>query len=221
MKFRIDGLSLFSSSYYDTLEEATKIIFDKKGRKGSITVEMTEKEYITLINSYETQIDKNIAIINTLQQENQKQKKQIEILQNSLVHPEVVENIKQQARQQINGEIEAREKITEELTKQIEVLTRREEGLRDALGRWRKKAIGEDLRPPKDLKQKGFQYRVVKNRIVKMYFLEKYLPHPFDTGFNELEGYALLELAKGVNLKKIYLDRGKWVAQYESLNPLG
>jgi len=162
MKIRIDGLSLFGSNQYSTLEEARKNIYDKKGRKGSITVEMTEKEYITFINDYETQLDKNIAIINTLQQENQKLKKQIETLQNSLVHPEVVENIKCQARQQINAEIKAREKITEELTGQIEALTRREEGLRDALSRWQKKATGEDLRPPKDIKQKGFQYRVYK-----------------------------------------------------------
>ncbi len=228
MKFRVDGLSFFGSRQYDTLEEARDNIYDKKGRKGNIIVEMEELEYINLMNNYNAQLQKNMSTIKTLQQENQNLKNQMIKLQNTLIHPEIVEEIKNQVRRQLNAEADAREKITSELTTQLQTMTKREEGLRDALGRWQKKATGEDMRPPKDLKQKGFQYKVPKSwtlggsgqRKIKKYFLEKYLPLPFETDLNELEKYALRGLPEKVELEKIYLDRGKWVARYVSYNPL-
>ncbi|TYO94526.1 hypothetical protein [Desulfallas thermosapovorans] len=220
MKFRVDGLGFFGSRQYDTLEEARANIYDKKGRKGNITVELAEKEYVSLINSYNVQLQKNMGTIQTLQQENQNLKNQILHLQNTLIRPEVVEEIRRQAHHKLNAEVKAREKITLELTNQLEAMAKREKGLRDALGRWQKKATGEDMRPPKDLKQKGFQCNIIKKRLVKVFFLEKYLPLPFDTQLGEVEKYALQGLSEKVQLKKIYLDRGKWVARFESHEPL-
>lgn len=220
MKFRVDGLSFFGSRQYDTLEEARENIYDKKGRKGNITVEMGEKEYVSLMNSYNAQLQKNMETIQTLQQENQSLKNQILHLQNTLIRPEVVEGIRSQAHHRLNAEVKAREKITLELTNQLEAMANREEGLRDALGRWQKKATGDDMRPPKDIKQKGFQYKIIKKRLVKVFFLEKYLPLPFDTQLDEVEKYALQGLSEKVKLKKIYLDRRKWLARYESYESL-
>ncbi|WP_449240368.1 hypothetical protein [Desulfoscipio gibsoniae] len=69
MKFRVDGLGFFGSRQYDTLEEARDNICDKKGREGNITVELAEDEYVSLINSYNNQLQKNISKIKTLQRE--------------------------------------------------------------------------------------------------------------------------------------------------------
>ena len=222
MKFRVDGLGIFAGGYCNSLEEARSMKNKaKKNRTGIIIVELEEEEYFTLINSHLNQLQKNMTAIEALQQENQNLKNKIETLQNTLIRPEVVEEIRNQARRHINDEAEERKRITSELTSELEALAKREEGLREALGRWQKKAGGKDLRPPKDLKQKGFQYRVTRwHGKTKIYFQEKYLPLPFETSLNELEEYALLGLAEGVKLKKIYFDRGKWVAQYESNNPL-
>lgn len=194
----------------------------KKNRTGTITVEMDEKEYITLINGYKAQLDKNMATIDSLQQVNLELKKQIEALKNSLVHPEVVENIKHQARQQINAEIKAREKLTEELAVQIKTLARREEGLRNALGKWQKKITGEDIRPPKHIRQKGFTYefRGTPKKKVKVYFIEIILPVPYETDYPDLEKYAIAEIRDDMNLKKITFSQGKWIATYQSLKPV-
>lgn len=225
MKFRVDAWGLFAGGYCNSLEEARALKNKaKKKHSGTIIVELEEIEYTTLIENHETQLQKNIIAIKAVQQENKTLKNQIQTLQNTLIRPEVVEEIRNQAHRQINVEVEAGKKIKTELTSEIETLVKREKGLREALGRWHKKATGEDLQPPKDLKQKGFYYRINsisgRKRKIKMYFLEKYLPLPFETGLNVLEEYALLELAEGVKLTKIYLDRGKWVAHYESINPL-
>ena len=222
MKFRVDGLGLFASRY-DTLEEARSNNYDKKGRRGNVIVEMEENEYINLIKGYESrlddykiQLDKNTAANNALHQENQGLKKQIETLQETLVHPQVMENLKREARRLMDAEINAREKLKEELTGQIEALTRREEGLRDALARWQKKATGEDVRPPKDIKQMSVQYQLRFKAGKKLYSIEKYLPLPSETGFDELEEYAKIGLPeeKGAKIKRIYLSQGKWVVEY-------
>lgn len=222
MKFRVDGLGIFAGGYCSSLEEARAIKNKaKKNRTGTIIVELEEEEYLTLIKSHQAQLQKNMAAIESLQQENQNLKNQIQKLQNTLIKPEMVEEVKNMACRKINAEVKAREKITTELTSKMEALAKREKGLREALGRWqKKKAGGEDLRPPKDLKQKGFQYRVIRNRKIKMYFLEKYLPLPSETDLNELEEYALFGLSEKVKLEKIYLDRNKWVARYESYESL-
>lgn len=221
MKFRIDGLGFFAGGYCSSLEEARSIKHDpKKNRTGTITVEMEELEYISLINSYEVELNKNISEISGLRGENQKLKKHIETLQNTMLPPQVLEKFKNNAQQQINAEIEAREKIKKELTSQIEALIRREKGLRNALAKWQKKVTGEDSRPPKDIRQKGVRYELRRRALIKIYTLEKYLPFPFETDFNELEEYARVELVEGVKLKRIYINRGKWIAVYESTNPL-
>lgn len=216
MKFRVDGLGFFAGGYCSSLEEARSIKHDpKKNRTGIITVEMEELEYISLINSYEVELNKNVAEISGLREENQKLKKHIETLP-----PQLLEKFKNMAQQQINAEIEAREKIKKELTSQIEALIRREKGLRNALAKWQKKVTGEDSRPPKDIRQKGVRYELRRRALIKIYTIEKYLPFPFETDFNELEEYARMELSEVVKLKRIYINRGKWIAVYESTNPL-
>jgi len=227
MRYRVDGLGLFAGGYCESLEKARDLKRNtKKNRTGTIIVEMEETEYITLIESYKSQLKKSVTTVDTLQQENQALQNQIKTLQGTLIHPEVVGEVKNKALNQINAAVEEKKKITAELTAQIKALTKREEGLREALGRWQKKATGEDLRPPKDLKQKGFHYKTNKTRtygskaLIKVYFLERYLPFPYETSLNELEKYALEGLAKEAKLLRIYLDRGKWVARYESPNPL-
>lgn len=49
MKFRVDGLGLFAGGYYNSLEEARNNIQNNKGRKGSITVEIAENEYLEIL----------------------------------------------------------------------------------------------------------------------------------------------------------------------------
>ena len=95
-----------------------------------------------------------MTTIDSLQQENQALQNQIKTLQGTLIHPDVVQEVKAKAINQVNAAVKEKEKITAELTAQINALAKREEGLREALGRWQKKATGEDLRPPKDVKQK-------------------------------------------------------------------
>lgn len=216
MKFRIDGLGLFGGGHFDSLEEARDNLYDKKGRKGNIIVEMEELEYISLINGYEEELAKNTAANNNLLKENQRLKKQVAML----ISPEALEMFKSQAQRLINAEKEAREKLNEELTSQIKLLIRREEGLRNALAKWKKKVTGKDLRPPNDIKQKGIYYKKGRRGLIKTYTQDKYLPFPPETDIDEIEEYARTGLKDGVLFKKLYLSRGNWVASYESSNPL-
>jgi hypothetical protein len=227
MKYRVDGLGLFTGGYCESLEKARELKSNtKKNRTGTIIVELEETEYIALIEGYKSQLNKCMTTIDSLQQENQKLQNQIKTLQETSIRPEVVQEVKNKALNKVNAVVEEKEKITAELTAQVNALAKREEGLREALGRWQKKATGEDLRPPKDIKQEGFHCKTNKSHVfgskgtIKVYFLEKYLPFPYETSFNELEKYALVGLPEEVKLKRIYLDRGKWVARYESTSPL-
>lgn len=75
MKFRVDGLGLFGGGHFDTLEEAQNNSCDKKGRKGSIIIELSENEYMEMMRQKYLIEQKNISLQQELKQSEEKNKK--------------------------------------------------------------------------------------------------------------------------------------------------
>ena len=87
MKFRVDGLGFFGGSQHDTLEEARNNIYDKKGRKGNITVEMAENEYMEILRQKNFADQKIISLqreLGSTQTENKNLTSEINSLNNQL-----------------------------------------------------------------------------------------------------------------------------------------
>ena len=67
MKFKVSH-GILGGHTYSTWEDAVNNSLDSKGRKGTITVEMTSKEYMDFSNSYIEQINQLIGQNNRLRE---------------------------------------------------------------------------------------------------------------------------------------------------------
>ena len=103
MKFKITDLDILSGGVYSTLEEAKENLYDKNGRTGTVIVEMSEKEYCSLVSEYETKINIIKNYIKAIQQKN--------IESSTLLLNEL--NISKQATEKVQNEFKKLQKAFE------------------------------------------------------------------------------------------------------------
>jgi len=134
LEFIVRGLSLLAKSY-ETMRDAQAHKYNpKKNKTGHITVEMSEEEYISIVNEIE-------------RLKNDIQKQQV-------AHQRQIKDENNRSKNQIQA-------IENQYKSQIKALEHRIEGLQLAVKKWRVKA-GED--EPNEVKLIMAERKIIKNK---------------------------------------------------------
>lgn len=143
MKFIVEH-GILSRGYYDTMQEARANLYDKKGRKGTIEVEMAEEEY--------TALTEQILALHDLQ-------RTVNVL---------AEDYSRQL-QELKGQYSNKfRQLNANYQGKLETMARRIEGLQNAVRKWRVRAKVDEP-SERELISAERKYRSVKGKYVLLY----------------------------------------------------
>lgn len=130
MRFIVEH-GILSRGSYNTIEDARANLYDKKGRPGTLKVEMSEDEYRAVVDEINGLRDRinNITADSQRQLQNYKSQCEAELIEMASQH----QNYKNQCESKLR-EIASKHKS------EMEAINRRVEGLQNAIRKWRVKA---------------------------------------------------------------------------------